>query len=105
MKFTLNWLKDHLDTKATLEEICDTLTVTGLEVEGVDDPAEKFAAYVIGEVLDASPHPDADKLQVLKVDTGSGTSAGGLRRSQCPQRSKRGIRACWNLCVRHRHDP
>lgn len=72
MKFTLNWLKEHLETKASLEEICETLTVTGLEVEGVDDPAETFAPYVIGEVLEAEKHPDADKLQVLKVDVGDG---------------------------------
>jgi phenylalanyl-tRNA synthetase beta chain len=72
MKFTLSWLSEHLDTKASLEEICEVLTVTGLEVEGVEDPAEKYAPYVIGEVLEAEKHPDADKLQVLKVDTGSG---------------------------------
>jgi phenylalanyl-tRNA synthetase beta chain len=71
MKFTLSWLKEHLETEASLEEICEVLTVTGLEVEGVDDPAEKFAPYVIGEVLEAQKHPDADKLQVLKVDNGS----------------------------------
>ncbi len=72
MKFTLSWLKEHLDTKASLQEICDALTITGLEVEEIEDPAETFAAYVVGEVLEAAPHPDADKLQVLKVDSGSG---------------------------------
>ncbi len=72
MKFTLSWLKEHLDTKASLEQICDALTITGLEVEGIEDPAQTFAPYVIGEVLEASPHPDADKLQVLNVDTGKG---------------------------------
>ncbi len=70
MKFTLSWLKEHLETDASLEEICDTLSLTGLEVEEVEDPAEKFAPYVIGEVLEAEKHPDADKLQVLKVDNG-----------------------------------
>ncbi|MCF6199355.1 MAG: phenylalanine--tRNA ligase subunit beta [Hyphomicrobiaceae bacterium] len=72
MKFTLSWLKEHLETDASLQEICDALTITGLEVEEIEDPAEKFAAYVVGEVLEAAPHPDADKLQVLKVDSGSG---------------------------------
>ena len=72
MKFTLSWLKEHLETEATLQEICDTLSLIGLEVEEVDDPAEKFAPYVIGHVLEAEKHPDADKLQVLKVDSGSG---------------------------------
>ena len=70
MKFTLNWLKEHLETDASLQEICDTLSLIGLEVEAVEDPAEKFAPYVIGEVLEAQKHPDADKLQVLKVDNG-----------------------------------
>jgi phenylalanyl-tRNA synthetase beta chain len=70
MKFTLSWLKEHLETAASLDEICETLTVIGLEVEGVDDPSKRFAAFVVGEVLEAKPHPDADKLQVLKVDNG-----------------------------------
>ena len=71
----------------TRSEICDALTITGLEVEGIDDPAQKFAPYVIGEVLDAQPHPDADKLQVLSVDTGNGSCASRLRCAQCPQGS------------------
>ncbi|MEL6751464.1 MAG: YtpR family tRNA-binding protein, partial [Pseudomonadota bacterium] len=71
MKFTLSWLKDHLETDATLEEICDTLTMIGLEVEGVDDRVA-FKPFVIAEVLSAEKHPDADKLQVLSVNTGSG---------------------------------
>ncbi len=70
MKFTLSWLKDHLDTDADLETISDTLTVTGLEVEGIEDPAEFYAPFVIGHVLSAEKHPDADKLQVLSVDAG-----------------------------------
>ena len=71
MKFTLSWLKDHLDTEATLDEIVDTLTMIGLEVESVDDKAA-LKPFVIARVLTAEPHPDADKLKVLKVDTGSG---------------------------------
>ncbi len=70
MKFTLSWLKDHLDTDASLETISETLTVTGLEVEGIEDPAEIYAPFVIGHVLSAEKHPDADKLQVLSVDVG-----------------------------------
>lgn len=72
MKFTLAWLKDHLETDAPLEKILDTLTVIGLEVEDVFDPAEALAAYVVGEVIEAKPHPDADKLKVCTVETGSG---------------------------------
>jgi phenylalanyl-tRNA synthetase beta chain len=72
MKFALTWLKDHLETTATLIEICDALNAIGLEVEGVEDPAEKLAGFRIAHVLTAARHPDADKLQVLTVDTGEG---------------------------------
>jgi len=71
MKFTLSWLKDHLDTEASLGDIVETLTMTGLEVESVDDRAA-FKPFVIAKVLTAKKHPDADKLQVLTVDTGKG---------------------------------
>jgi phenylalanyl-tRNA synthetase beta chain len=72
MKFSLTWLKDHLKTTATVAEICDALNAIGLEVEGVEDPAEKLAGFRIAHVLTAARHPDADKLQVLTVDTGDG---------------------------------
>ncbi|MEM1040080.1 MAG: phenylalanine--tRNA ligase subunit beta [Pseudomonadota bacterium] len=71
MKFTLSWLKDHLDTTATLDEIVETLTMIGLEVEDVDDRSA-FAPFTIAKVLSAERHPDADKLQVLSVDIGDG---------------------------------
>ena len=71
MKFTLSWLKDHLDTDASLDEIVDKLTMIGLEVEHVDDKAG-LTPFTIAKVLSAERHPDADRLQVLKVDTGSG---------------------------------
>jgi len=72
MKFTLSWLKDHLDTEASLATIVDTLTRVGLEVEDVEDPAEKLGAFRVARVLTAAPHPQADKLQVLSVDAGEG---------------------------------
>ncbi|MFO1143193.1 MAG: phenylalanine--tRNA ligase subunit beta [Amaricoccus sp.] len=72
MKFTLAWLKEHLDTAATLDEILFALTDLGLEVEGVANPAERLAAFTVGEVLEASPHPDADKLRVCRVLTADG---------------------------------
>lgn len=72
MKFTLSWLKDHLDTDASLEAIVDGLTRVGLEVESVDNPAAKLAPFTIARVVTAEPHPQADKLRVLTVDTGSG---------------------------------
>ena len=74
MKFTLSWLKDHLETEASLEEITETLTDLGLEVEGVENPAASLAAFTIGKVLRAEQHPDADKLKVCQVLTGAGES-------------------------------
>ena len=71
MKFTLSWLKDHLETDATLDEIVEKLTDIGLEVESVDDRAA-FKAFKIARVLTAVQHPDADKLRVLSVDAGDG---------------------------------
>ncbi|MEZ5743739.1 MAG: phenylalanine--tRNA ligase subunit beta [Sphingomonadaceae bacterium] len=72
MKFSLSWLKDHLETEATVTEIADMLNAIGLEVEGVEDPAEKLAGFRVAKVLTAKQHPDADKLQVLTVDAGTG---------------------------------
>ncbi len=72
MKFTYAWLKEHLDTKASVKEIADTLTRIGLEVEEVFDPAIALGAFRVAEVLKAEKHPNADKLQVCEVDTGSG---------------------------------
>ena len=71
MKFTLSWLKDHLETDADLDTIVDTLTRIGLEVEEVDDRAV-YAPFVIAKVVSAKKHPDADRLKVLEVDNGSG---------------------------------
>ncbi len=70
MKFTLSWLKEHLDTDATVDQISEKLTAIGLEVEEIHNPADDLADFVIAEVIKAAPHPDADKLQVLKVNTG-----------------------------------
>ncbi len=70
MKLTLSWLKDHLDTTASLAEIVDTLTRIGLEVEGVEDPGKKYAGFVVARVIEARPHPNADRLRVCIVDAG-----------------------------------
>jgi phenylalanyl-tRNA synthetase beta chain len=72
MKFTLSWLKNHLETEASLDEIVTALTDIGLEVEGVDDPAEKLAPFKIAYVTEAKQHPNADRLRVCMVDDGSG---------------------------------
>src|ERR687897_1898284 len=72
MKFTLSWLKDHLDTSASLDEIVETLTRIGLEVEGVEDKAKALALYKVAYVVSAVQHPNADRLRVCMVDTGEG---------------------------------
>jgi len=72
MKFTLSWLKRHLDTKASLDEICEKLTAIGLEVEGVEDPGATFAPFSVALIEKAEPHPDADKLKLCHVKTVNG---------------------------------
>lgn len=71
MKFTLSWLKEHLDTTASLGEIRDALTMLGLEVEGISNPAESLKGFIVGYVVEAVQHPNADRLRVCKVDTGT----------------------------------
>lgn len=70
MKFPLSWLKQHLDTNASCEEICDKLTAIGLEVEGVEDAGKKLAPFIVAQILEAEQHPNADRLRVCKVTTG-----------------------------------
>ena len=72
MKFTLSWLKDHLDTNATVDQIAAKLNAIGLEVEGVEDKAKALAPYKIAHVVSAVQHPNADRLRVCMVDTGEG---------------------------------
>src|ERR1700678_3337661 len=70
MKFTLSWLKTHLDTDAPLDLITATLTRIGLELEGVEDRGAALAAFRIAHVIEALQHPNADRLRACKVDTG-----------------------------------
>jgi phenylalanyl-tRNA synthetase beta chain len=72
MKFTLSWLTDHLDTEVPVETLADKLSSMGLEVESIEDPGKKLAPFTIAKVLEAKRHPNADRLQVCKVDTGKG---------------------------------
>ncbi len=72
MKFTLSWLKDHLDTDASVDEIAEALTDLGLEVEEIVNPADRLKDFTLGYVKHAEKHPDADKLRVCKVDTDEG---------------------------------
>ncbi|GJL85906.1 MAG: phenylalanine--tRNA ligase beta subunit [Micavibrio sp.] len=73
MKFTLSWLKRHLDTDSSLEDICDKLTAIGLEVEGLEDRAKMFEPFTVAHVEKAEKHPDADKLKICTVKTKNGT--------------------------------
>src|SRR5262245_35336154 len=72
MKFTLSWLKEHLDTDASASALADKLTMIGLEVEALDDKAKLLAPFTIARVISAAPHPNADRLRVCMVDTGAG---------------------------------
>ncbi|MEO9819317.1 MAG: phenylalanine--tRNA ligase subunit beta [Paracoccaceae bacterium] len=72
MKFTLSWLKKHLETDASVDEICEVLTDLGLEVEGVEDRAARLKNFTIGKVVHAEAHPDADRLRICQVDTDQG---------------------------------
>lgn len=72
MKFTLSWLKSHLDTTASVDDITEALTDLGLEVEGIENPVEKLGAFTIGYVESAEKHPDADKLKICQVATKDG---------------------------------
>src|SRR5271168_5110794 len=72
MKFTLSWLKTHLETDVSLERITDTLTQIGLELEGVENRGAVLASFRVAHVIEAVQHPNADRLRACKVDTGEG---------------------------------
>jgi len=71
MRFTISWLKQFLDTDASLEQIANSLTMTGLEVEEIEDRLAELAAFEVAEILSTEPHPDADKLKLCQVQTKS----------------------------------
>jgi phenylalanyl-tRNA synthetase beta chain len=72
MKFTLSWLKEHLETNASAEEVVATMTMAGLEVEHVENPAAKLARFSVAKIVEAVQHPNADRLRVCRVDTVDG---------------------------------
>jgi phenylalanyl-tRNA synthetase beta chain len=74
MKFTLSWLKEHLDTDEPLEKLADKLTMIGLEVENIEDKAKVLAPFTIARVISAEQHPNADRLRVCMVDPGNGAA-------------------------------
>jgi phenylalanyl-tRNA synthetase beta chain len=74
MKFTLSWLKEHLDTDEAVEKLADKLTMIGLEVENLEDKAKALSAFTIARVISAEQHPNADRLRVCMVDTGNGAA-------------------------------
>jgi phenylalanyl-tRNA synthetase beta chain len=73
MKFTLSWLKRHLDTTVTVDAIAERLTMLGLEVESLEDPAAKLGGFITGHIMEAGKHPNADRLQLCKVSIGRET--------------------------------
>src|SRR5436190_14457201 len=72
MKFTLSWLKEHLDTDEPLDKLAEKLTMIGLEVENIEDKAKALKPFSIAKVISAEQHPNADRLRVCMVDTGDG---------------------------------
>src|SRR4051812_40578477 len=72
MKFTLSWLKEHLDISASVDQVVEVMTMAGLEVEHVEDPAAKLAAFSVAKIVEAVQHPNADRLRVCQVDTRDG---------------------------------
>ncbi|WP_309090575.1 phenylalanine--tRNA ligase subunit beta [Phenylobacterium sp.] len=72
MKFTLSWLKEHLETDATVEQVVEAMTMAGLEVESVEDPAAKLGKFTVAKIVEAVQHPNADKLRVCQVETKDG---------------------------------
>jgi phenylalanyl-tRNA synthetase beta chain len=74
VKFTLSWLKEHLDTDEPLEKLADKLTMIGLEVENIEDKAKALAPFTIARVISAEQHPNADRLRVCMVDPGNGAA-------------------------------
>src|SRR5271154_1324614 len=72
MKFTPSWLCEHLDTDATAAEIAEAMTMAGLEVEHLTDPAAKLTAFTVAKIVEAVQHPNADRLRVCQVDTKDG---------------------------------
>lgn len=72
MKFTLSWLQDHLKTDLSIDQLDEAMTMAGLEIEDIDNPADKLAAFTVAHVTAAEPHPDADRLRICTVDTVDG---------------------------------
>jgi len=120
VKFTFSWLKEHLDTDRSLEEITDMLSMIGLEVEAIEDKAKKLAPFVVGHVTATRQHPNADRLKLCTVDMGTGifevvcgapNARAGIKGVYAPEgsyipgsdmtlkKSKiRGIESCGMLC-------
>src|SRR5260370_16324909 len=74
MKFTLSWLKEHLETDEPLDALADKLTMIGLEVENIEDKAQALKPFTIARVISAEQHPNADRLRVCMVDTADGSA-------------------------------
>ena len=102
MKFTRNWLFDHLETDRPLAEILDVLPMLGLEVESMVDRAATLAPFIIAEVISAEQHPNADKLRVCMVNTGSGDPIQvDMWCAKCTFWHERCFCSGWGVCSRY----
>ncbi len=72
MKFTLSWLKNHLQTEADVSRVAEAMTMAGLEVEEIHDPAAALAPFTVARIVEAVQHPNADRLRVCQVETVDG---------------------------------
>ncbi|MDQ6571584.1 MAG: phenylalanine--tRNA ligase subunit beta, partial [Haemophilus parainfluenzae] len=70
MKFSENWVREWVNPSISTEQLCDQITMLGLEVDGVEKVAGDFTGVIVGEVVECAQHPDADKLRVTKVNIG-----------------------------------
>ncbi len=109
MKFTLAWLKDHLETDADINAVAEAMTMAGLEVEEVHDPAALLAPFTVAKIISAAQHPNADRLQVCQVETidgmkeivcGAPNARAGLTRATASRNCRRRSRWArpWLAC-------
>ncbi len=103
MKFTLGWLRDHLETEAGLAEITDRLTGIGLELEGVSDPGAALAPFRVAAVLDGGAAPERGPAARLHGGCGRGSGERGVRRAERPGGDEGGVRAAGRVHPGHRH--
>ena len=104
MKFTLSWLKQHLETNSDTETILKKLTNIGLEVEDSYNPSEALNGFIAAKILSIKPHPDADRLQLCLIDTGAEKNRSCLRCKKCERRLNYNLCTYWKYNTRVRYE-